>query len=285
MAVSRVKIKYASASGSKDSTQRSYTLVYGVWTDSAADGAITVRDNASLPDIGDVYSYESELDSGALCLSKMPRQIEAKLWEVTCQFKTHHGDLTKFPDPDDPLSMIAQRRWETQPATVYPTKDLDGNDYVNSAKQSYSPDQVATEIERQVFVLTRNESYFDFVAAAYYNNSINSVSFYGWPPKTVRLTFTAEEKFTNDLSYVQITYRMEFNENGWQKRLLDEGSFYLDDSDPREQVYPMDKNGIVSTTPIKLDGSGGKLADQENGPFEYNTFKRYQERNWDSLNL
>lgn len=280
MAVVSAKVKYASGTGTGELTgDRSYTLVYEVWTDSATDGVMTVG-NAG-PQKGSFYTYNSESDPGALCVSVTPRQIQAKLWEVTCQYKSKHGDKEKN-NASNPLNQPAKRRWESVSVTTYPDADLDGEPYVNSAGHRYEADAVATDEEHMVLTVTRNESYFDFATASYFQNAINSDTFYGWAPKTAKVSITSEEQFSDDMAYVTTTYRIEFNATGWQRRLLDEGPFSLK-SGSLTRIYPVDDNGVASTASIKLDGAGGKLS--ETATPVWKTFKRYKEVAFSGLNL
>jgi hypothetical protein len=288
MAVTKVEYKYCSGTGTGELTgTRSYTLVYEVWTNSATDGVMTVGNAPGIPHKGDVYAYGSEVDYGALCVSVTPRQVAAKVWEVTAQFKSQHGDKEK--DVSNPLDQPPQRSWESVSMTVYPVKDLDDKEYVNSAKHPYDSEARATEIECPVFTMVRNEAYFDYATASYYNNSLNSGSFYGWPKGTGKLIITGREKFADNMSYVEVTYRVHFNPFGWQKKLVDKGPFCLGEWDTIDGVYQrrkmpsIDDEGNVSTIDVNLDGDGGKLA--QDADLVYNDFKAYQELNWGPLYL
>jgi hypothetical protein len=284
MSIKSVKRKYASGTGVGEFTNRSYTIVFEVWTTSADDGIITVGNATGIPHYGDYYTWGAEADTAALCTSVTPRQITATLWEVTCQYKNNHGDpQTGKAIGDSPLDQPVRRRWDTMAVTFTPDKDLEGAAFINSAGCAFDSDLVAIEEQRPVLTIVRNEAYFDYGTAASYNNSINAEAFYGWDAGKAKLAISGEEKFTDNMAYAEVTYRIEFNRLGWQKKLLDCGPFSIKDGTTDTKIYPTDENGVASTVSVKLNGAGVALA--ADGEPVYLTFTVYESKSWGVLNL
>ena len=101
MTVTSVTKSWRGSGGSKEVGKRSYVVHYRVETDDATDGVKTVlnhfRDTASLPHLGDVYTYEG---------SGVVSDLGVKLWKIDpvrdLQSATSWNVAVSYKSPDKP---------------------------------------------------------------------------------------------------------------------------------------------------------------------------------------
>lgn len=142
-----------------------------------------------------------------------------------------------------------------------------GKAIVNSAGQTFDP-----SIERVYYDLTitinRNEPDWDLARQVQYQNAINEDDFYIAYRKRKYLirkgqarmaNIGAEGRFENSITFFEATYEIQIREDGWGRRVLDEGRMELNNGDiPQRPIR--DSEGQPVTYPVMLDGVGQKLA-------------------------
>lgn len=273
-----------------------YNVVYVVELDDPTQGMLTVSVTPGLPREGDTYLLGSEQDLAAVCRSRSFRQTSKLIWEVTCQYSS------EFEDPEqnerNPLLRAPKRRISYERVEDYPSKDKDGKPYTNSAKEPYPASVTATPRKRPVMTITRNEALFPVAVALDYADAINADPFYGAEPDHVLLDdLQAEEAFEGDpetgiLHYWVVTYKFIFDnrELGFITEELDQGSYWWENDDVGDEAdkrFPTDGTGVQSSSPVLLNGSGGKLTKVqiEANEFKYNRFRKYERKFFGPLRL
>ena len=138
--------------------------------------------------------------------------------------------------------------------------DFDGNPITDTAGQRVRG--VKALFSDQVLTVTRNFSVFNTYVQAVYRRSVNSDTFQGWPPGTVKcMKLSADNVFDANIGYWKVTgvfqFRFPYNtvpERAWYNRRVSMG---LDQklSDGRI-VTVVDDHKQPSTTPKYLDEKG-----------------------------
>lgn len=209
---------------------RTYKLTYRVKTNDPADTAamimldttmgLPVQFQTAMPD--DPTSVAVSLDS-CTRLDDDPNS-----WDVVYTFDnvTKQRDSSNDSDPTD-LQPVYD--WGVETITRHTTKDRNGKPRLNAAGDPFEP----REVEDYVNFLTveRCELTFNLAVAGAYNNSVNSDSFYGAEPGTMRVRITPKQQFRNGIEYFRVRYEFHYKPQGWQGRELQQGLYQLVDSD------------------------------------------------------
>lgn len=224
-----------------------YTRVFLVVTDDPLDGAQLVRQATGVPSIGDLYVTETESDDTCVCVSVDPNQDgeDPRKWTVTCEYT----DETKENPVDEP----ARKTWGSTARRVPLERDLDGDPIVNSANEPFDPPPEDEEYDLTL-TITRNEATFDPLTIRAYQNKVNDAEFFDFPAGEVKCNeIVASDQERDDEAFVQVTYKFQIREGGWQLELLDQGFRQLDGA---AVVNILDERGQFLTKPTLLDGNG-----------------------------
>lgn len=235
---------------------------------------------------------------------------DQKSWIVTCTYSTqvpaggvpyYETKLGSFVEgtQNEPWLEPATHRWENVEEHRAPRKDLNGQAYLNSAGQAFTP-AMQVPVNFMILVVTRNEQFFDRAATAAMNYATNSENFMDAAPETVLLLPVQTEVMERGtLRYWRRTYRFKFidivNDDNtyetWQPKVLDSGLNKLAtvagipfQGQPVPIIGP---GGVPYSTPRLLDGEGGLLspADPADPAFTpvYLEFKNHQEMDFNDL--
>ncbi len=241
--------------------QRSYTRTYRVQTDSARTGPLEVR--LALPvTIGSLYSTGTgpgtEFDNGAFC-NEITIECETEdgiSWLATIGY----GPWDPNAHPQNPLNEIPKISWQTQKFKRPVDVDINGDIVANSAGDPFDP-TVEVDDNREILVITRNESQFDESLADQYRDTINSAPFFGFDALCVKCAnITGNRVQHADLGYYwEVTYEFEINRDSWVSVVQDQGLRALDPSDDTKIMNITDEEGKDITSPMPLDGAGQPL--------------------------
>jgi len=161
------------------------------------------------------------------------------------------------------------------PSQAY-TKEL-----CNSSHEPFDP-PVQEEFFDFAIVIRRNEALFSPVVARPYLNCVNADAFGFYARNTQLYTFGAGQVRCKNIQaterrhgpnwYWEVSYEFVVRDDGWKRRLMDQGFRELD-GDDYKQIADVDGNPI--TQPAKLNGSGVKLGATDTPVFlEFQTKKR-----------
>lgn len=241
----------------------------------AAEAITAEAGGVSIP----AYTSAHPVFSGCYVTAKRAQRLHGPfVFEVAVQYGRVPED--GFQDYDDPLNAPAQVRWDHRDYEEQIDQDNDDKPIVNSA--GITPDPPLTETYSDQIVQVRmNRSSYNNLTATQYKRSRNSDNFTiggtTWPPGTVRcVEYSGEKVVTPDQTYYRVTVSLEFREQGWKKRFLDEG---FQDKDGRvfrepvlvngqekdyiqQQQLQESERGAPYAEPQPLDGEGGLGDDQ-----------------------
>lgn len=269
---------------------------YIVRSNSLSDTENMIRTAAGVP------PYGSEIIGipGSCLIQKSSRRIESFIdtsgntiyqWEVTCTFSPVKKSETK------------QVQYEKAPwLRTYPVSersggfdskyigvDLDAKPFQTTAWEPFNPcppilvPKIAISWRRPI------QGTMDTNAATLrgYLGCINSAGFRGFAAKHVLITdYSATEAVWQDGSGTNQTYtdvnwsavgipNLEIFPNGYQARVLNKGTQYLDDNN--NITYPKDSEGQKSLKDIFLDENGHLLLDVTALTAYWLDFKTYKE--------
>lgn len=172
--------------------------------------------------------------------------------------------------------------------------DFDGNPIVNTAGERVRG--VKALFSDQVLTVTRNFASFNTYVQAVYRRSVNSDTFQGWPPGTVKLMkLSADNVFDQQIGYWKVTgvfqFRFPYNtipERAWYNRRVAMGLKQrkgTTGNDRNKLIPTVDAHKQPATTPQYLDENGIQIEDIETtSPFWQET-KLYGSLPYNALGL
>lgn len=294
MSIISVEEMLGARSGGIDASwKRTYRRAWRVVTDTQWTGALAVR--TSIPvslgnryqlkdDAGTVYEHDDAAFAMKVDASVDSAAEDDRTWTVTVDYGPF--DPTQFPENpiDQPLKISwGSNRFERTCDETAPDSDGATEAIVNSAGDYFDP-PIAMDDSRPTLKIVRNEPTYDPHYAYLWKDTLNQDAWNGFDPATVKMVTPLGELQYNPLCgfYYTITYEFEINEDGWVRKVLDQGLRILDDTgDDQEQA--LDQKGQAVTSPVLLDGNGAKLASGDD-PF-YLEFKIYKEADYSVLGL
>jgi hypothetical protein len=242
---------------------RTYTRAFRVITDDPNIGPRTVAMAVGLQ-IGDHYqnSDGSEHDNGSyvMDIAVAEEGEDGKSWIVTYSY----GPYDPAQWPENPLTKPPDVQWGFSPMTKVASEDINGSAVVNSANDYFDP-PIEIEDPRVTLSFVRNEPVFNPARAYAYRNAINTDSFLGCDPLTVKVTqISGVRQWDQYLSsinyggasgfYWTVTYEFEFNPDKWTFKILDQGMRKIDTATGQQaQIL---ESGIPISSPKLLDGNG-----------------------------
>lgn len=240
---------------------RSYKLTYRVKTDAPTDTAAMIMLDTS---IGLPVQFVTQMpdDPGAVAVSLDGcdrLDDDPNSWDVKYTFDnaTRQRDSSNGSDPTD-LDPIYD--WGVETITRHTTKDRNDKSRLNAAGDPFEP----REVEDYVNFLTveRCELTFNLAVAGAYNNSVNSDSFYGADPGTMRVKITPKQQFRNGIEYFKVRYEFHYKPQGWQGRELQQGLYQLVDSDVEVTPPTMPPTYVKMKIPCFELADGGQFTSE-----------------------
>jgi hypothetical protein len=258
--------------------ERTYQRTFKVVTDDRKVGAKAVL--AAVPvAFRDAYTnglaaaapgYET--DTGAFCQAKNAQctSPDGRTWTVTVDYAPFDPNSQQ---DENPLDEPPQMDWDAADFEEVVEQDVDGNPVINSAGDPFDP-PLTRDNSYPILVITRNEATFSPGLAYSYRNKVNAATFFGSGPRTVRCRPIVGKKQYHAAfgTYYQVTYRFEFNPDGFDKNVLNQGLRRKAGTD-RKAITT--KEGQPISSPVPLDADGVPL-DPTADPI-YLTFKVNEE--------
>lgn len=233
--------------------------------------------------------YPSDL--GCFCQGVEFEQKEEAPW-VFDGFFTYSSETSMEQEQEkeaNPLSQPAKIRYGHDRYTRKVWKDINGKAILNSAKEPFNP-PIEIESGRPVITVTKNLSTFSGSMAEAYQDAINSDSFLGYPPYTVRLMgIEADLILAIPQAYWTVTGVFAVNRETWRLNVLDQGYNQLAESmtsanSPGLSPIIDGRDGMPVQTPQRLDGHG-LIIPVGTAASVFLPFKVYQELPFSALGL
>lgn len=211
----------------KAGEDREYTLVFRIVISDRSFGPNEVCQCPGLPSPYQMYITPDggEYDWSAFCIRIEPKKQvpdDWQVWLVECTYSTNlpQGgvpDVTDFGmtlpgSQNDPSQWLPVFRWDSETVTMAYPADMNGNPFLNSCGQPFTPAPVF-EVARPVLIMTRNQLSLTRAQITSYAYAINSDTFLGAAPGTVRLRpIRAVQSTWGTLPYWKdVTYEFVFN--------------------------------------------------------------------------
>ena len=203
---------------------------------------------------------------------------------VTINYEgTAGADLT-----DSPLNKPTEIDWGDTSADEEIDQDIDGNPIVNTVGERIRG--IKAEIADDVLTLKKNFLTFNPYVRGQYRRSVNSDTFFGWPPGTGRVKqFSARNVISPDIGYWEVTLRVQFRypynttpEKAWYARTLNMGyNVRPSEGVTTGFVRAVDTRKEPVTKPVLLKEDGTRETDETNALWL--EFKRYQSLPFNAL--
>ena len=269
-----------------------YTRVFQIKmaaSDSAYDAcdATGINPGAAYPDDTDAVAVRrtAQLEN--------PDQ-DRTIWLVT----VYYEEPTESTPQDDPTNDDTQIHWGSYVVAEALAKDRNGDPILTSAGEPYDP-PLMQDRHLPMVTITRNESSFDPADADTYKDTVNSgnITIAGLTVsarKALMLDIDCDRQKRAGTTYYRVTYQIAFDKDTFDRDPLDQGlrcRYYAAEGSGSGSpgdlpLKPCVIHGQEVTTPARLDGSGGQLADNASADdSEYLAFETYTTADWSSLSL
>lgn len=256
---------------------RTAVRTFIVTTTSETDTVATVMDSSSLVQEGDEFPG----DASMICRTVSYTQSDKirTQWEVKANYER--------PQPDgggpgsgsgNPEDEVPEYSVSSQQYTVFFEKDVDDTPIKNSANEPFVP-PIEGNRSIGVYRISRNFLEFDNGTAKEYRDTVNiddftitaTQTFFFFAAGTAYMqSYDAVRQYragvTESGYYWRVTWVILHNKDGWRKRILDQGTMELDDTDPAAPGGSMAPNrplkgpdGLPLNGPVLLDGAGKPL--------------------------
>lgn len=212
---------------------REYTRLFLVRVKDKGLGPLAVCTAKYLPRPWSSYMSKDGLEFDLLAKAQeisatQPEKTDWAVWHVTVKYSTKMppGGIPTTPGwpagpggpggaggkgaANNPEMEPPEERWESiEVQRAWPV-DLDGKAFVNTAGVPLNP-APTVEVGMPVYVLTRNELFYNYETAAKYSFAVNSDKIFGGAaPGTVRLRPpVAVKQYKGDYEFWRVTYRFE----------------------------------------------------------------------------
>lgn len=212
-------------------------------------------------------------------------------WIVTAEYSSeplNQGDKDEVQE-DDPTLRPARIKWSTNKYLKAVDRDINGKAIVNSVGDYFDP---PVELDRSHWTVTvqKNLSWVPSWVTAF-DNAINSRSF-----QIQGITFDAltcrideleisEPQEQNDIEFVVLTYKIEYRQEGYKVKVLDQGFRKFFGAVNPKIVKATSDDGSDVTSPVLLNGSGYQLSNPSPATAVYLSFDGYYQQDFNLLPL
>lgn len=261
------KIRLLDASHGYNTSGPSYTLRYYVETDNRMTGPKTVR--LALPFThGDYYELGAESDTAAVVTDITVDQVdEANFtgWNADVEFTV--AEPRTISIIDNPLSASIEESLGFTSRAKPVAFDLNNLPYMNTAGELIEHER-ATNYRTMQFV--RNEASINNSLVEAVKDAINSTTWKGYAPYTVKVTSITHEAVFNPSmisgKYYRVTYSFEVDYGTWKFRPLNAGINHLaPDGTGFIRLQSITIGGFPVDRPVPLDINGKSLRNPVTG--------------------
>jgi len=280
---------------SGDGVARTATRMFTVATTAATDTPVTIQQayHLGVPRKGDLYPGDGLLR----CEAPVDvRAIGPRLYQVIATYKTLTSG-SQGGDQTNPLAQPATAAWSFSSSDVEIDEDINGKPLVNVNGEPFDP-PITRRQNDPVLTIQRNEKTFDYRRAIQYmakGGATNSGGFFGASKGQARIEniSSSGRRFENGIGYDPVTYEIQFRQDGWKTRVLNQGFLIKLPGIDREGVgvrapsghllvLARDAKGAAVTEPILLDRDGYQL---DSGSAVWLEYEIHPSMNFGVLNL
>lgn len=276
------KAEQRTATGNSDGS-RTYTRLFWVVTDSAADGPQSVAGSGFVPFPFDVYIAGNDIDIGARAQSVTPLQptMDPTYWEVRVEYSSQ-----AIQEIQNPLARPTDIAWGFQVYQKAIIKDINGNPIVNKANKQFDP---VPEIDdcRPTLTFTKNLATFDPSLAYSYVNSINATAWYGGASQTWKcMNIASSQQIENGVYFYPTTFEFQYHYETWKLFILNAGIDQLSGGKHEPCTYQTGPfSGQPVTEPVPLDNNGAQITSPTFSNMVILSFDVYRQQEFNNLSL
>ncbi len=184
------------------------------------------------------------------------------IWDLVLNYSTEA--TSSFNQSEDPTQARVKRSWQTTEQTLHIIRDRHNDPIVNAAGQPFDGG-IPVTVELPTLVYERNESGFSGALATYYANSLNSDTYSGADPGTLKLKISATENNEGTFHWWAVKYEMAYYFLGWQPKPLNAGLMCLDGSGGLEDCIDTRLKPVSHPVPLNTDGTQTEITDLPGG--------------------
>lgn len=178
-------------------------------------------------------------------------QVGPHTVEVTVEYQTLEDPVARPPEIEYLFAVT------NEPVD----QDRNGDAIVNSAGELFDP-PITKDQHDLIIHIKRYQYSFDPVQASQFEGSVNSANFLGYAPGLVKCNvYRGKQLRLSGLWVWEVIFEFEVREDGWQKRILDQGfrTHTGTDDDTGVPLYAAikDTSGVPLSAPTLLNGDGG----------------------------
>lgn len=186
-------------------------------------------------------------------IDRKPTSLGHYWWDVSLDYST---DATPtFSNSIDPTQQRVKRYWATTEQVLYIVRDRNGNLIVNGANQPFDGG-IPVTMELPTLTYELNIGTFSGALATQWSNSLNSSSYSGADPKTLRMKVTAEETFEGTFTFWKTKVEMSYFPLTWVPRPINAGLYQLIAG---QLARCRDRDRQDATSPMPLYPSGAQI--------------------------
>lgn len=232
---------------------RTYTRELIFTSDTPNDDEVTVGNQPQVPAIGS--SHPNDLFAWLQSI-EVDNYAPYAGWKVTLNYSSER-ELSEDPTQDPALTEWDGEQYQ-RPLVV----DKDGDIVCNSAGDPFDP-PIMRDDSRLISTTVKNMASVPTWIMAY-ADAVNSDAFtldgfsVGVGQAKMQRPRVSKPQIRNNIQFREVTFVIQYREEGWLSEPLDVGFRKLDGS---ARVNITDNNGDFVTAPVPLDGAGDVLAD------------------------
>jgi len=276
VAVVSVNRRHQEESGYRQDNERRAFRSYIVHVDDITDGpdAVEVANDGTtaIPAIGDAYSAGLPY---LFCVRIHPTRIDGDpyWWQVSVEYSTraYQSDRQTVGPPDwsNPLSevdILRKSYWketiETHlffqkfgfpPAVTW----IRNKALTNTLGHLMAPRQVT--ISHPLIYLSTNQAMYDDAIADAYIDAVNTDTFMGRPPQTVKIeTISAQAMYERGMWFWRVEYEFRVRFGGWRPRILNTALLPVQ----RQSILPNGDPGTseaITVEEVPIDAAGDRI--------------------------
>lgn len=220
-----------------DEGHRTWNVSHVVETDTAADGPAIVMNCAGLPQTGDSYSMDNDVDVWAFCYPymrvtaapgvKTPGPVQ--YWKVDQKFSTKPLWRCSTNTIEDPLSEPQKVSGSFSKYSQEGVRDRNGLPIRSSSHEPFHGQQVEFDFNRASVKIEQNVVSLELDVFTAMVDCLNDATLWGLPARRIKLSNVSwERKLYGTCSYYYTrSFEFDVAYNGFDRYIIDEGNKML----------------------------------------------------------
>jgi len=273
-----------------DEGHRTYTIKHLVKSE-ITDGPANVIQAAGLPQIGDQWNFDGDLDVWAFCRPSARVSIHQekegdpnRWWVVEQTFSTKPLKRCQDETIEDPLLEPQRVSGSFIRQTEEAQRDRFGDLIVNTAFELFRGPNVEFDVSRPTVSIEQNVADLELPLLAEMANTVNDTTLWGLPPRTIKISSIAWERVLYGVCnfYFKRKFEFDINYDTFDRELLNEGTKALHGEwakDAADLANACRGAGTANSQPAGSDWKLICIDGEAPDPSNPQHFSRYKDRN------